>query len=77
MGPGYNRGVRVTVLYFAAARDAAGRPREALELAAADVAGLRRALVERHPALAPLLPRCRIAVGEEMADDAAPVPDGA
>ncbi len=67
----------LTVLYFAAAREAAGVAREALETAPPDVAGLRRALAERHPALARVLPRCRIALDEEFADDGAAVPDGA
>ncbi len=67
----------VHVLYFAAARDAAGTSREALEAVPATVADLRRALVERHPRLARVLPRCRIAVDEEFAEDAAPLRDGA
>lgn len=69
----------LTVLYFAAAREAAGTGSEVLDLAPppADVAALRRALVERHPRLAPLLPRCRLAVGQELAEDADAVPPGA
>jgi molybdopterin converting factor subunit 1 len=67
----------VRVLYFAAAREAAGASREELAAAPATVADLRRELVARHPALARILPRCRIALGEEFVDDAAPVPDGA
>jgi molybdopterin synthase catalytic subunit len=69
--------VPISVLYFAAAREAAGGAREALPASPGDVAALRRALAERHPALARILPRCRIAVDQEMADDADPVPDGA
>jgi MoaE-MoaD fusion protein len=67
----------IHVLYFAATRDAAGTSREALETVPASVADLRRALVERHPALARFLPRCRIAVDEEFAGDDAPLRDGA
>ncbi len=67
----------LTVLYFAAARDAAGTDREALEAVPPDVAALRRALEARHPPLARLLPRCRLAVDQEFADDAAPLRDGA
>ncbi|HEX8909367.1 MAG TPA: molybdopterin converting factor subunit 1 [Anaeromyxobacteraceae bacterium] len=67
----------LTVLYFAAAREAAGVAREQLDGAVATVADLRRALSERHPALARVLPRCRLAVNQEMASDAEPVPDGA
>jgi molybdopterin converting factor subunit 1 len=69
--------VALTVLYFAAAREAAGVAREQLEGTFATVADLRRALSERHPALARVLPRCRLAVNQEMASDAEAVPDGA
>ncbi len=70
--------MNLTVLYFAAAREAAGVAQERLELPGpADVAALRRALLERRPALARVLPRCRLAVDEELAEDHAPVPDGA
>lgn len=65
------------VLYFAAAREAAGTPRELLAEVPASVADLRRALAARHPGLARVLPRCRIAVDQELADDAAPIRDGA
>jgi molybdopterin converting factor subunit 1 len=67
----------LTVLYFAAAREAAGAPREALDAAPATVADLRRALLDRHPALARVLPQCRIAVNHEMARDDDAVPPGA
>lgn len=68
----------IQVLYFAAAREAAGTGREALPAAGAGtVAALRQRLVERHPALARVLPRCRIAVDQAMAAEDAPVPDGA
>jgi len=68
--------VALTVLYFAAAREAAGTGREELEVPDGDVAALRRALVERHPALARVLPRCRIALDQELAEDGDPVRDG-
>lgn len=67
----------VHVLYFAAAREAAGTSHETLPAVPATVAELRRALVEVHPGLARILPRCRIAVDQEFADDPAAVPDGA
>jgi molybdopterin synthase catalytic subunit len=70
--------VPIRVLYFAAAREAAGTSAE--ELAAAgfeSVAALRRALAAGHPELAAILPRCRIAVGEELAGEDTPVPDRA
>lgn len=67
----------VRVLYFAVAREAAGTPQEDFPKAPATVAELRRALLGRHPALAKILPRCRIAVDEEFAPDEATVADGA
>ncbi|HEY7725682.1 MAG TPA: molybdenum cofactor biosynthesis protein MoaE [Anaeromyxobacteraceae bacterium] len=66
----------LTVLYFAGARDAAGSPREEIAPPPATVGALRAVLSGRHPRLAGLLPRCRIAVGETLADDAASLPDG-
>jgi molybdopterin converting factor subunit 1 len=68
--------VSVRILYFAAAREAAGTSREELPRGAASVAALRDALAARHPALQRLLPRCRMAVNEEFVPDDAPVPDG-
>jgi len=67
----------LTVLYFAAAREAAGTGREELPERPATVGALREILARRHPPLARLLPRCRIAVDEEFASDDGPVPDGA
>jgi molybdopterin synthase catalytic subunit len=67
----------VQVLFFAAARDAAGVAREALDPAPATVAELRRRLAEARPALARVLPRCRIAVDQAFVPDDAPVRDGA
>jgi molybdopterin synthase catalytic subunit len=67
----------VTVLYFAAARDAAGAAREPLDPAPPTVGELRRLLLERRPALGPVLSRCRVAVDGEFAGDDAPIRDGA
>jgi molybdopterin synthase catalytic subunit len=69
--------VALTVLYFAAAREAAGTDRETLEAAPATVAELRRLLGGRHPGLEPVLARCRIALDQELAVDVDPVPPGA
>jgi len=69
--------VPLTLLYFAGAREAAGLARETLDVTPGTVAELRRVLTERHPALARVLPRCRLAVNQEMASDPEPVPDGA
>ncbi len=67
----------VRVLYFAAAREAAGATAEDLpEPGFASVADLRRALLARRPGLARVLPRCRIAVGQELAAEEDRVPDG-
>ncbi len=63
----------VHVLYFAAAREAAGTGRETLSAVPGTVGELRAALVLAHPALARILPRCRIAVDQDFADDAAPL----
>lgn len=60
----------VTVRLFARARDLAGVASIAVELPAnATVAQLRRDLARTCPALAPLLPRCAVAVGSDFADD--------
>jgi MoaE-MoaD fusion protein len=69
--------VPLKVLYFAAAREAAGAGSEVLDLAPPDLPALRRALVERHPALARVLPRCRLAVNERLADEDEALPAGA
>ena len=76
-GAGYDSGVPVTVLYFAVAREAAGTDSETLPAAPASVGALREVLAARHPALARVLPRCRLAVEQEFARDEDPVPDGA
>jgi molybdopterin synthase catalytic subunit len=69
--------VALRLLYFAAARDATGVPDESLAAVPATVGALRALLAARHAGLARLLPRCRIAVDQEFADDAAPLRDGA
>jgi molybdopterin converting factor subunit 1 len=69
--------VELTILYFAGAREAAGSARETLAQAPATVGDLRRTLLERHPALARVLPQCRIAVNQELAHDGDALPAGA
>ena len=54
--------MKVEVLFFAAARERAGTDRESLEVPEPTVGSLSRLLAERHPDLAPLLPRLRFAV---------------
>lgn len=70
-------GVR-TVRLFAVARERAGRPQVEVSLPSpATVGDLRRALAAQHPALATLAAGVRIAVDDEYADDAAPLPPDA
>jgi molybdopterin synthase sulfur carrier subunit len=66
----YDDFVRLRILAFASACDAVGAARSELVLApGARVADLRRELLVRHPALAPLLPRLAIAVDGEIVND--------
>ena len=68
----------ITVLYFAAARERVGLPRESLELPpGARVTDVLRLLATRHPPLAPLLPHLRVAVNQEFSSAEAEVPAGA
>ncbi len=68
----------ITVLYFAAARERVGLPRESLELPpGARVTDVLRLLAARHPSLAPLLPHLRVAVNQEFSELEAEVPAGA
>ena len=60
--------MRVTVLYFAAARERAGMGSEALELPDSATAGQALALAcERHPGLQPIASKLRIAVDQDFA----------
>lgn len=69
---------RVTVRFFAAAREAVKVSEHSLELEApATVADVTRALEAAFPALAPLRSRLRVAVDQEFAEADAAVPDGA
>lgn len=60
----------ITLLYFAAVRDAAGKSEERLDLpdAVSRVADLSLFLEKRHPALAGRLASVRFAVNEAFAD---------
>lgn len=70
--------MRVVIRLFALAKDRAGRPEVAVELAEpANVGALKRALASAHPELAPLLPTMMIAVDAEYADDSQPIRPGA
>ena len=70
--------MRVRLLVFASAADAVGAQEIALELpAAATVAELRRCVLERYPALAPLAPRLAVAVDGALASSGSPLREGA
>ncbi len=59
--------MRIEVLYFAAAREAAGRPSEGLDVEhGTTIAALRSLLASRHPALAQRWRGLRFAVGERF-----------
>ena len=70
--------MRVTVLYFAAARERAGCDRESIDLPEGTTAGQAKAhLLGLHPALAPIAPHLRLAVDKAFAPDAAVLSEGA
>ena len=69
---------RVTVLYFAAARDRAGTSSETVDApSGTTVQTLTEQLVSRHPRLAAVLPHLRVAVNQEFVSPKDEVPDGA
>jgi molybdopterin synthase catalytic subunit len=67
----------IHVLYFALTREVAGATTERLDPPPATVGALRARLLALHPGLSGILPRCRIAVDQEFADDGAALADGA
>jgi molybdopterin synthase catalytic subunit len=69
--------MRVTVLYFAAARERAGTSRETFDLAANAVArdALEKACAA-HPALRAVADKLRLAVDQEFSDAGRPLRDG-
>lgn len=70
--------MKLDVKLFARARDLAGGGTAQLELPdRATVADLRMVLAERFPAMRPLVPRLLIAVGNDYADETAPIDPGA
>jgi MoaE-MoaD fusion protein len=69
--------VNITVLYFAVFRERLRRDDETVELPdGARVSSLVAALEARHPAIAALRGRYRIAVNHEMRDDSTVLADG-
>ncbi|MFL5318676.1 MAG: molybdopterin converting factor subunit 1 [Myxococcaceae bacterium] len=69
--------MRIRVLYFAAARERAGRQSEELELSAKTVGEVMDALCKAHGELGAIRKHLRVAVNQEFANDSDPVPDGA
>ena len=70
--------MRVTVLYFAAARERAGRPQEPLELPeGATAAQALEAACALHPGLQAIAGKLRVAVDQEFAAPGALLRDGA
>jgi molybdopterin synthase catalytic subunit len=70
--------IKVSVRFFAAAREKAGRAETTLELPSpATVRLVTEALVAQCPGLEPLLPHLRLAVNQEFAREGDVVPDGA
>jgi molybdopterin synthase catalytic subunit len=70
--------VRVTVLYFAAARERAGLDRESLDVNdGATVLAVKALIAERHPALGAVMGHLRVAVDKAFATDGQQVRDGA
>jgi molybdopterin synthase catalytic subunit len=68
----------ITVLFFAQAREHAGRDRRALELPEGSrVADALAALEREHPALAALRPHLAVAVDQRLARLDAPLAHGA
>lgn len=68
----------MTVLFFARARDVVGVDAIRVEPPLPRTIGeLRRRLVERYPNLAGLLMKSALAVNDEYADDATPIPENA
>jgi molybdopterin synthase catalytic subunit len=68
--------VRIELLYFAGARDAVGRPSEAVDVApGTTVATLHDVLLARHPNLV-RAGRVRFAVGERFAVPTTPLAEG-
>jgi molybdopterin synthase catalytic subunit len=70
--------MKVTVLYFAQARERAGCASEQLDLPEGSrVAEARAAIVRSHPALDPLWPHLALAVDGQIVSDAKPLEPGA
>jgi molybdopterin synthase catalytic subunit len=74
----YKADMRVTLLYFAAARERAGTAREAIDLRDGATAGdAREAACVAHPALRPIADKLRLAVDQEFTVAQQPLREGA
>jgi len=70
--------VKVSILYFAQARERAGCARETIELPEGSrVEDARAAIARAHPALEPLWPHLALAVNGTLARDGIAIPSGA
>lgn len=68
----------VRVLFFASARESVGHAQEDFDVGGHSVGSIKTVLVERYPALAPVLARSRLAMGHHFVQhDDDTVPDGA
>ena len=65
----------ITVRYFAAFRERAGRGEESLSIDAATAADVFAATADRHGSSEPL-GHCKVAINDDMADWDSPVADG-
>ena len=70
--------MRITLLYFAVARERAGCSRELIDLPdGATAATALGAALRAHPALAPIADRLRLAIDQEFAEPTRALQDGA
>ncbi len=70
--------MRANILFFATLKDRAGVPRTKIETPGSlSVAELKQQLASQYPAIKPYLSSCLVAINQQFAFDADPVPDGA
>jgi molybdopterin synthase catalytic subunit len=69
--------VTLHLLVFAAIRDHLGTPTCRLDVPTATVRGVKSALTDRYPDLAPLIAAAKLAIDERFAEDDESIPPGA
>ncbi len=70
--------MRADILFFATLKDRAGVPRTKIDTPGSlSVAELKQHLASQYPAIKPYLSSCLVAINQQFAFDADPVPDGA